>query len=182
MPLRYVNLDDRTRALMLEEVERDVTDGTLYRSVRLNLRGRECYSSLLREAIERHDDRWLAERLDREGCLKQRETRRARSGGIIDVAVPVTASTTIADGEFNAFYVRAVCRRALDDGIQKVQVYRGRVVSDPRPESEMKVGAYVSAELLLSDLRASKGVDSALGIPAGPNSSLTVRLPLRSAV
>lgn len=180
MPLKYANLDARTRLLMLEEVERDIADGTLYRSVRLNLRGNECYSSVLREAVRHHDDRWFAERLEREGCLKEQESRRLRSGRTISVAVPVTAAVTIADGEFNAFYVRAVCRRALEDKIDRVQVYRGRSVSDPRPESDAKVGALVPAELLLADLRKTKGVDSALGIPAGPNSALTVRLPLRA--
>ena len=182
MPLRYANLDDRTRALMLDELDRDVADGTLFHSQRLNARGRECYAALLREAVQLHDDRWLAQRLERDGCLKQRETRHHLKAGLLDVAVPVTAATTIADGEFNAFYIRAVCRRASEDGSPAVQVYRARRVAGPRPESTAKVGAMVSAEKLLQDLRDSKGVESALGVPSGPNSSLSVMLPVRTAV
>jgi hypothetical protein len=182
MPLRYANLDERTRALMLEEVDRDIADGSLVHSPRLNARGKACYAALLREAVQLHDDRWLAERLERDGCLKQRETRHHPKAGVLDVAVPVTAAVTIADGEFNAFYIRAICRRASEEGIAAVLVYRGRRVAEPRPESTAKVGAMVLAEKLLQDLRSSKGVDSALGVPAGPNSALSVMLPPRAAV
>jgi hypothetical protein len=102
-------------------------------------------------------------------------------GRVTAVTVAVTAAETLADGEFNVFYVRGVCRRAIHQGIRAVEVYRGRAVMDPRPESQAKVGLLVLAEDLLNDLRVSKGVDSALKIPAGPNSGLTVRLPLRAA-
>ena len=181
MPLQYANLDERTRSLMLEEVEADISDRTLYTSPRLNGHGLECYTALLREAVRLHDDRWLAWRLRVERCFKQTESRRTKTKGVIAVDVPVTAPETLADGEFNAFYVRAVCRRAIEDGGPTVQVYRGKDAVEPRPESQATIGMLVGAHTLLTDLRVSKGVDSALGIPAGPNSGLTVRLLTRVA-
>ena len=41
----------------------------------------------------------------------------------------------------------------------------------------MRVGSAVPTLRLLDDLRANIGVDTALGIPAGPNSGLSVSLP-----
>jgi hypothetical protein len=166
---------------MLDELEADISSRTLYTSPRLNHHGLECYSALLREAIRCHDDAWLAWRLRVEHCLKHTESRRTKAGSVTAVTVPVTAPETLADGEFNVFYVRGICRRAIHHGIRAVEVYRGRAVMDPRPESQAKVGLLVLAEDLLNDLRVSKGVDSALKIPAGPNSGLSVRLPLRAA-
>jgi len=39
------------------------------------------------------------------------------------------------------------------------------------------IGKRKSAKTLLEELRKSQGVDPALGLPPGPNSDLTVRLP-----
>jgi hypothetical protein len=39
MGLSYQNLDERTRALMLAEIEQDTTEGTLYLSENLNQPG-----------------------------------------------------------------------------------------------------------------------------------------------
>jgi hypothetical protein len=181
MPLQYHHLDERTRRLMLEEIEADVSDGSLHTSPRLNRHGLECYSNLLRDAARLHNDQWLAWRLQIERCLKQTETRRTKNHGVTTVDVPFTAPEIIADGEFNAFYVRAICRRAMEDGFNMVQVYRGKSAMDPRPESQAKIGALIPAAVLLNDLRRSKGVDSSLGVPAGPNSGISVRLPARVA-
>jgi len=70
MPLSYANLDARTRALMLEEVEADISSRTLFTSPRLNPHGLECYSALLKEAVRLHSDQWLAWRLRQERCFK----------------------------------------------------------------------------------------------------------------
>jgi hypothetical protein len=42
----------------------------------------------------------------------------------------------------------------------------------------MKINTKISAKLLLDDLRnSSQGVDTALGLPPGPNSGLSAKLP-----
>ncbi len=89
--------------------------------------------------------------------------------------VPVTAHTTMAEGEFNRFYIRAVCVCALEAGQSNVLIYRGRHSSEPRPESEALIGNLIPADRLLSDLREKAGVEAALGL-AKPNSGLTVKL------
>src|SRR6266540_1730882 len=169
MGLYLQNLDQRTREFMLREVDLDVSIGKLYISSRLNTMGQQHYEQLLREAIASHDDAWLADQLRNKGLLSAQEQRRKPSGGFTVAKVPVTAPDTLAEGEFNRFYARGLCARALQDGISQVEVYRGKSVSQPRPESEAMIGHRIDAASLLTDLRTSQGVEPALGLPPGPN-------------
>lgn len=73
------------------------------------------------------------------------------------------------------FYMRAVCIQALDLSA-KIRVYRAKLVTNPRPESGVKIGSIVNPAELLEDLRRNIGVDTFLGLPSGPNSGLCVRL------
>ncbi len=82
----------------------------------------------------------------------------------------------LAEGEFNRFYIRAVCARAVADGISGVVVYRAKSVEHARSESERKIGQTVDPSAVLNDLRAHPGVDTALGLPPGPNSGLSIAL------
>ncbi len=177
MALVYKNLDSKTRRFMLTEMDLDISSENLYFSHRLNELGRENYEILLREAIHNHTDEWLANELRRRGFLNAYEQRRKPKGGFTLAKIPVTAPDTLAEGEFNRFYVRGLCRRALEENISQIQIYRGKVVTQPRPESEALIGKVISAQALLEDLRHSQGVEPSLGLPPGPNSGLTVRLP-----
>ena len=176
MALNYENLDASTRSFMLSEVDLDLSHDKLYMSPRLNELGAQNYVSLLKEAIEHHDDAWLAEQLRNRGYMKENEQRKNQDGGFTTVRVPKTAPDTLSEGEFNRYYARGLCVRAIDEGIDQVEVYRGKPVSPSRPESEALLGKRVSAEALLNDLRESIGVEPALGLPPGPNSGLTVRM------
>jgi hypothetical protein len=177
MALNLTNLDAKTRALMVKEIDQDITATRLYMSPRLNELGHTQYPALLKEAAQNHDDTWFAGQIRAKGLLKIKESRRTPSGGTTTAKVPVTAPDTLAEGEFNRFYCRAVCLRAIDEGKHSVRVYRAKHVDNPRPESEAKIGTMVDAKKLLEDLRTSQGVEPALSIPPGPNSGLTVQLP-----
>ena len=172
-----LNLDDKTRSCMLVEVDSDVSCDNLYISPRLSRVGQHDYQGLLREAIESHDDVWLANKLRENGRLNPTEERRKRSGGISVVKVPVNAPNTLAEGEFNRFYARGLCLRAMEEGIQVVVVYRTKNVENPRVESERMIDRTIDATALLKDLRKNVGVEPALGLPPGPNSGLSIRLP-----
>lgn len=182
MALDYQNLDDATRQLMLSELELDLSHGTLYISPRLNEAGVQNYESLLREAILRHDDEWLAAELRSRDYINTNEERPIPQGGLATTKVPATAPDTLAEGEFNRFYVRGLCSRALNEGIPEVVVYRGKQVQQPRPASEAMIGKRIPAMNLLLDLRQSPGVEPALGLPPGPDSGLTVRLPVNTPI
>lgn len=174
MLLAYENLDEATRKFMLEEIEHDLSNGALYLGKRLSPKGEADYPNLLTEAARSHDDEWLAGQLNLGDRLKAMEERRTKSGTTM-AKVPVNAHETLAEGEFNRFYIRALCRRAIAEALALV-VYRAKAVSTPRSESQAKIGQQVDPTKLLADLRDNPGVDTALGLPAGPNSGLSVKL------
>ena len=177
MALQLVDLDARTREFMLSEINADVGAGTLYVGQYLSDSGRADYPSLLREAATSGDDSSLAVALGVAGRMARTTQRSKPKGGFTIARVPVTAPQTLAEGEFNRFYLRALCCRALEDGIPNLIILRAKAVKSPRPASEAKIGTSVDAAALLEDLRSNPGVDTALGLPSGPNSGLSARLP-----
>ena len=136
MAIHYENLDESTCSFMLSEVDLDLSHENLYMSPRLNEHGSENYVSLLKEAIEHHDDAWLAHQLRSRGYMKDYEQRRKPGGGFTMAKVPITTPDTLSEGEFNRYYVRGLCLRVTEEGMNQVEVYRGKSVSQPRPESE----------------------------------------------
>jgi hypothetical protein len=177
MPLKYLNLDDATRKYMVEEIDLAVGDGSLYLSPWLTDVGKADWPTLLRSAATDGSDATLAAELPHNGRLHKTAQRKKPTGGFTTYNVPVTARDTMAEGEFNRFYVRGLCRHAIANGIEYLVVYRAKEVENPRPGSNEKIGSHVDAAALLNDLRTSPGVEPSLGLPPGPNSGLTVRLP-----
>lgn len=161
---------------MLTELEADVAAGRLYMSPRLSADGSERYADLLRAAVESGTDATLAADLGTPGILNATEPRKTPKGGMTTVETPHTAAQTLAEGEFNRFYLRGLCCRAIEDGAGSVLIYRARASENPRAESLALEGSELDAEGLLADLRQSVGVDTALGLPPGPNSGLSARL------
>ncbi len=170
MSLHYENLDEHTRQFMLEEVERDISQDKLYISPRLNELGQQNYPQLLKEAVKGCDDAWLANQLrqrmkSHHGYTKTGKPRK----------VPVNAPDTLAEGEFNRFYMRGLSLRAIKENMEVVEIYRGRASRRPRPESEAMIGQRILAQALLTDLREAVGKTPVSKLPS-PNSGLTVRL------
>lgn len=177
MGLAYENLDETTRRFMLEEIDMDVQNGTIYISNYLNPHGCETWPGLLRAAAENGNDDSLAMAIRRDRCLKDRVERRKPKGGTTMAAVPITAHETMGEGEFNRYYTRGLCRRAIEERLPYLEVYRAKPVQEPRPASQAKIGTHVDPGVILDDLRQTQGVEPALGLPPGPNSGLTLRMP-----
>ena len=173
--MHFPDLNNDVRAMMLEEIRHDQEQSGLHLSDRLSPAGREAWPRLLAHAAESGTPQSLAGELRKNGRLLTSEMSR-RTGKPYRKAVPHNAPETLAEGEFNRFYIRAICVVALHRGQSDVEVYRAKDVIRPRPESVFKVGSRVDANALLNDIRNSIGVESALRIPAGPNSGLSVRL------
>lgn len=173
--VNLVNLDETTRQHMLAEVEGDLAAGHLYISDRLSPAGAIEWSDLLLEAIDAGDSDSLATQLNRNGRLNTHENY-VRNGVLRTKKVPWTAAETLAEGEFNRFYIRGVCARSIAESLGEVEVYRAKFVMHPRPESTARTGIRLDPLALLEDLRTHTHVDTALGVPAGPNSGLSVRL------
>lgn len=175
MTFTLPNLDDdpRTRSYMIQELELDESNGGVYESPRLTAAGRRAWPALLRTALATYDPQWLQQGI-RAGLMQTHESY-TRNGKVFSKAVPVNAAETLAEGQFVRYYLRAVARRATDDGL-RLQVVRLKEVLKPRPESTRLLGSAVDAPALLESLRQNQGIDPLLGVPAGPNSGLGVRL------
>ena len=160
---------------MIEEIEIDLASaGGIYRSNYLHDEGFSRWSIFLREAAKIGTDDSLAEALRREACFKLEVERKKPKGGYTIVSVPVTAAQTLAEAQFNMYYMRALARRAID-GNKNLLVYRAKEVEIPREQSERMIGTHIDPTLVLRVLRETKGVEPSTNIPL-PNSGLTVCL------
>lgn len=178
MALYLENLDDRTRQLMLDEMEYDIANNQLHISPFLSGQGQRDYTNLLREALKNGNDETLAENLRQHRRILRTLPRRNPKGGYSISATPENAAQVLAESEFNRYYIRALARRAMEDGIPELVIYRAKPVGNPRPESEARIETSLPPEELLEDLRSHTGDEvPALGVPSGPNSGLSVRLP-----
>ena len=178
------NLDDATRAAMLSEINHDIAagpgpTGLLYLSDRLSPQGLSDYPDLLRDAVQNGNTATLAASLASDGRLLTHETAKHPKGGPdIVKSVPVNAPQTMAEGEFNRYYARGVCIRAIAETgpDATVTIYRARESANARSASVALIGTTPSAAALLEDLRIHIGMDTALRLPPGVNSGLSIHL------
>lgn len=170
MSFNFNDLNNATREKMLEEIKRDISSNKLYFSKRFTQTGIDDYPELLIKHSKNGNELTLANELNQNGRLKTIEDSVKGTK-----KVPINAHETLAEGEFNRFYVRALCLIAIDSN-KKLEVYRAKNVSSARSESQNKIGEKIDPQKLLTDLRTNPGVDTALGLPSGPNSGLSVKL------
>ena len=177
MALYYFNLDERTRQLMLDELEYDNAHNQVHISPFLSGQGQRDYVDLLRHAIQSGSDETLEKDLSARRRITRALPRKKRSGGFGIAATPVNAAQVLAEGEFNRYYIRALARRAIEDGIKELIVYRAKRARRPRAQSEALIETTLPPKELLEDLRSNPGGPPALGVPGGSSSGLSVRLP-----
>ena len=168
MSFYFRNLNDEVRNLMKEEVLVDEEKGTLFISPLLNNVGKLIYSRLFIKNIMQGND-----------VSFERDVAKFLKGTIIKngkvVKVPCNAEETLAQGEFNRYYIRALCIIAIRDN-KKIKIYRAKNSYQPRKTSEAKIGQIINPQELLDDLRNHRGLYTLLGVPAGPNSGISVQL------
>jgi hypothetical protein len=168
----FENLDETTRRYMVIEVEQAIKASQLHLSQRLTAHGREHYPVLLREAVQTGNEDSLASALQQQQCFKEHEPY-----GTGIRRVPANAAFTFAEGQFNAFYMRGVCHRAIQEGCL-VEVYRAKKVISERPVSSYQIGQRLDPQQVLLLLRHSpSGRHRGAIVPAGFNSGLSLRLP-----
>lgn len=174
MSFNFLNLDPTTRGFMLDEIQAARQDKNIYYSKRFNDLGIARWPDLLEEAARSHDEHWLAYQIEAEGLMKGLESARTPSGGYTIKYVPHTAAETMAEGQFNRYYILGVCRRALAEGRPSVVVYRAKARADHRPESDALIDTAIPAQTLIEQLRPCQiSLGHAL---LQPNSGLSVHL------
>ncbi|MBN3218551.1 hypothetical protein [Pectobacterium polaris] len=175
MALNLIDLNDNTRQYMATEIQYDEENNNFYLSNYLSDYGKSVWASLLGESVQ-YDDEWLENEIKTRGLLAEFYTKkRPNSSELMQARVPVTAAKTLAEGEFNRLYVRGLCAAVASEGNGAVEAYRARDSANPRSESEAIIGRHFSPLDILNDLRSNPGVESALGVPSGPNSGISIK-------
>jgi hypothetical protein len=175
--LRYEELTSETRRFMLEEIQQDEDTETLYRSPWLTQGGQGDWAEILREAATSGTDDTLAGALRLRGRIVVRAQRRKPNSQQMTWYRVGANAPEVMSGEFNVFYCRGLCRRAIEEKVSRLEVYRARASAQPRRDSEMKLGLLVEPEVILIDLRKTHGTEPTFGLPPGPNTGLSLRYP-----
>jgi hypothetical protein len=174
--LDLANLDPCTRRFMLAELETDLASGMLYHSPQLTEQGQLHYHDLLRAAVMTGTDTSFAQALHASDAVKP--PHRWQHSKEIGASDALTAATALlAEREFHRFYLRGLCRRALEQGVDALVIYRARPADSGRVSSDAMVGVRIAVSSLLEDLR---GIFRSLpphGLPQCRDPGLSVRLP-----
>jgi hypothetical protein len=153
----FIDLDEEIRGFILSEIEYDGDRDKLFLSTRLNDLGIEKYKNYLIQSATSGDEEIFENLLDISTHFNPTYLRIGKP-----VKMPTNASTLLCQSEFNRYYVRALCRKAINDKIENLEIYRARESSFKRPESELKIGTLLSVAELLEDLRSSIGEEPKL--------------------
>ncbi|KQM42120.1 hypothetical protein ASE55_12965 [Chryseobacterium sp. Leaf201] len=154
---------------MLDEINSDISNGKLYLSNRLNQNGKDNYQNYLLESVENGDEETFTNLLIQSSNFNDTEIVQGKSK-----KVPSNAASLLCQSEFNRYYIRAICLRAMNQNQDEVKIYRGRESSWTRPESEVLIGTSLNATDLLEDLRNSIGISPQLFPEI--NSGLTIKI------
>lgn len=178
MGLNYTQLNETTRRFMMQEFEQ----GGHYLSQRLNEAGRARWIGLLKDALQYHTDVWLERELVRRNCFVATEYLKSTMGKTVTRAVNrEQLAKTLAEGEFNRFYLRGLCVAAKTRGLTHLIVTQGRIMPNAPATLYKSVGTAVAIDALLGTLRnfGYKHIDAALGAPDNMPvpACLTARVP-----
>jgi hypothetical protein len=168
MPYILDNLDNVTRGLMLDELEADVIAGQLTTSARARPGTESIYLQLLREAFANGDADSLIGSLESSGIWATHQA----DGKQINVP---DASKVLGDGQFVAYYCRAICLRAMADG-RAIEVYRGQMTAVHRGSSDRLDGTRPDPVALLDELRRNSLTPWKFTVVGKPNSGMALRL------
>ena len=170
----FLNLDNATRGLMVVEINNAIETNNVYKSPRLRTGKQNEWENLLLNAFESHDVSWLSNEIVLRNLLNEFEFAE-RNGREQRRKMASNASELLASGQFNLYYMMAICKRAIREGIASVTVYRAKNSENPRTESQALVGTAKNPTELYEELcnLVDGGFASRL---AQPNSGLSVRL------
>jgi hypothetical protein len=172
MSLHLKQLDRRTRALMLEEIDEAETVGSLHMSELLSVHGKINYATLFKHAVKNGNDETFAQALVARESFKGHEIRVVEDKTLWIEINPHVAASNLAEAEFNRYYVRAICKRALQDGISTVTLYDANEKNGSSAEFETLMNKAIDAAALLRDLKGGAALHSNLK----PNQSLSVKI------
>jgi hypothetical protein len=168
------HLDPCTRGFMLAELEADLADGSLYQSPQLSEEGVQHYPRLLRAAVLGGTDASFAEALSAQDAVRPPSRwQHPREVGPVEALADVTSR--LAEREFHRFYIRGLCCRALDQGVDTLVIYRARPADPGRAPADAMIGVRIAVSSLLEDLRGTFRSLPPHGLPQCRDPGLSVR-------
>ncbi|HEY3293884.1 MAG TPA: hypothetical protein VGL38_00445 [bacterium] len=176
MPYFFEELDADTRRYMVLECQRDMARDHFVLYKRLTEEGRAAYRKLLLRALEAGDEQTLTESLAQPEFFISSEPY-SRGGKVAQrkVSHPAAASL-IAETEFNAYYMRGLCRKLMAEGVTRVMVYRAKETENPREGKRVTPGDIWFTCEALDDLRLRESeMSTKRGFLRGPRSGISLR-------
>ncbi|MFA6307351.1 MAG: hypothetical protein WCS88_03485 [Patescibacteria group bacterium] len=170
----FLNLDEKTRELMISEINWAIKNNELYYSTRFIDGQKEKWQQLLLEAAKNHNEHWLAFQIENNSMLKDFEEAEKPKGGYTIKHVPNTASETLASGQFNRYYILGLAQRAVLENKNALEVYRAKDSQEQRDGSEALIGRTFNPAELIEQLRTTQA--SFKSELAKPNSGISVKL------
>jgi hypothetical protein len=164
------------RRLMLDELQHEVSNKNLYINPLLKPDAAAVYLQQLVAAVEAGSPESFAAALDKISPFQAEQTY-LRQGRSVTAKLPANYALTLAAGEFNRYYIRAVCRQAIEQGAPAVEIYRAKAVSTPRQTADERIGRRIDPQTLLADLRQTNFERPSEYDLGAPNSGLSVRIP-----
>jgi hypothetical protein len=176
----FEELDDTTRRYMLEEfrAEQLSTDPPPFRPANLTGEGEAAFVEVMERAIQGGDEETLAADLSNPHFWITTQSG-IRGGRVVTSRHRVSElARRFAITDFNIWYIRGLCRRLMDEGVDLCEVYRAAPAYVPRSECRALEGK----TLLVQDVYAGHRAKyhpvknpRAFSIPAGPNCHHSIR-------
>lgn len=149
----FIDLDG-TRKFMMDEVAWGIENKELYYSARFkDILQHTKWNSLIAEAVELHNEHWLALQLKSNLMFKGFEVAKKPNRGHITKRVPDNAEEVQASGQFNRYYMLGLCQRAISEGKKNVEIYRAKNSILPRQDSIILIGQQKNVRDLIEELR-----------------------------
>jgi len=117
----FVNQTDEVRKFMLDELNSDIQSGNLYLSSRLNKIGQVRYPEYIKDSIQSGSEATLQNNLESGVYFNPTYERQGKP-----VKMPSNAAQLLAQSEYNRYYIRGLCLKAISDNLESVVIYRAR--------------------------------------------------------
>lgn len=169
----FENLNEETRAIMLEEIDLDLATENFYEPRSMNDYGIDKYPDILKTCVLKGDANILASLLPRNFFLATNRAGHKTMKNINEV---------VAYNDFNKYYTRAILRKGISNPYMDIQIYRAKESKEKRIESERLVGTVYQDKLFMqkmlnlfrqSDVLYNETNNFGL---LKPNSGLSIRL------
>lgn len=149
--MTYEDLDEATRLYMVQEIEADVDQDALRSPSGYFTSENATYSGFLIKAAKSGTDESLAN--DIHLRIAGRTKPASFRNGKATPGISLLGARKIAEWDFNRFYMRGVCCRAIADNIGSVFVYHAHKNVELSAAAQKLIGQSLDPQKALDDLR-----------------------------